>query len=45
MILGGLTWKLFGKPGKRATPTAADPGNVVEGEYHVVSKPVLPLSR
>lgn len=42
MILAGVAWKLLGKPGKRA---AADAGHVVEGEYRVVSKPVLPLSR
>lgn len=43
MILAGVAWKLLGKPGKRAA--GADAGNVVEGEYRVVSKPVLPLSR
>lgn len=43
MILGGVAWKLFGRSGRRAA--AADAGNVVEGEYRVVSKPVLPLSR
>ena len=43
MILGGVAWKLFGRSGRRAA--SADAGNVVEGEYRVVSKPVLPLSR
>ncbi|GHH59009.1 hypothetical protein [[Pseudomonas] boreopolis] len=43
MILGGVAWKLLGKPGKRTA--AANAGTIVEGEYRVVSKPVLPLSR
>lgn len=43
MILAGVTWKLLGKPGKRAAAGSA--GNVVEGEYRVVDKPALPLSR
>lgn len=43
MILAGLTWKLLGKPGKR--PASVDAGHTVEGEYRVVSKSALPLSR
>ncbi|MEE7546349.1 hypothetical protein HF319_04270 [Xanthomonas sp. Kuri4-1] len=42
MILAGVAWKLLGKSGKR---TPAEPVRVVEGEYRVVSKPALPLSR
>ncbi|HSX65382.1 MAG TPA: hypothetical protein VLF15_11685 [Pseudoxanthomonas sp.] len=41
MIAGGLLYRLFRQRGK---PVARD-GNVVDGEYRVVSKPVLPLSR
>lgn len=40
MILAGVTWKLLGR--KRA---AAPRRDVVEGEYRVVRKPALPLSR
>ncbi len=41
MILVGVTWKLLSR--KRApAPARAD---VVEGEYRVVRKPALPLSR
>ncbi|MFT4247343.1 MAG: hypothetical protein QM581_04785 [Pseudomonas sp.] len=43
MILAGVAWKLLGKPDRRAT--SPDASNVVEGEYRVVSKPVLPLPR
>ncbi|HBK47717.1 MAG TPA: hypothetical protein DDZ67_15070 [Xanthomonadaceae bacterium] len=43
MILAGVAWKLFSRSGKRAA--AASSGRVVEGEYRVVSKPVLPLPR
>ncbi|MCO7463661.1 MULTISPECIES: hypothetical protein [Stenotrophomonas] len=43
MILVGLAWKLLAsrKPG---TARPLDP-NVVEGEFRVVRKPVLPASR
>lgn len=41
MIAAGLAWKLLSQRGK---PTAVRDANVVEGEYRVVSKPVLPLS-
>ena len=43
MILAGVAWKLLGKPVRRAG--TADAGHIVEGEYRVVSKPVLPLPR
>lgn len=39
MIAGGLAYKLF----KQRNKPVARP--VVEGEYHVVRKPALPLSR
>ncbi len=42
MILVGVTWKLLSKSGKRSAPEQA---RVVDGEYRVVSKPALPLSR
>jgi hypothetical protein len=42
MILVGVAWKLLARPGRRA-PAAS--GRVVDGEYRVVDKPVLPLSR
>ncbi len=41
MIAAGLVFKLIRSRGK---PVASN-ARVVEGEYHVVSKPVLPLSR
>lgn len=41
MIAVGLLYKLLKQRGK---PIARD-ANVVEGEYQVVRKPVLPLSR
>ncbi len=41
MIIIGVAWKLLGQRGK---PVAARDARVVEGEYHVVRKPVLPLS-
>lgn len=40
MILVGVAWKLLAS---RKRPAAA--GNVVDAEYRVVRKPVLPLSR
>jgi len=41
MIAGGLLFKLLRQ---RSRPGAADP-RVVEGEYRVLRKPALPLSR
>ena len=42
MIAAGILYKLVSQRGK---PVAAPQDvNVVEGEFHVVSKPVLPLS-
>ena len=41
MILAGVTWKLLGKSSKRASIDE----RIVEAEYRVVRKPVLPLSR
>ena len=41
MLAVGLAWKLLGQRGK---PVAVRDPNVVEGEFHVVRKPVLPLS-
>lgn len=41
MILVGVTWKLL----SRARRDAAPRRDVVEGEYRVVRKPALPLSR
>lgn len=40
MIAGGLAYKLLRQRGK---PSARD-ARVVDAEYHVVRKPVLPLS-
>ncbi|KAB7764728.1 hypothetical protein [Xanthomonas maliensis] len=40
MILGGIAWKLLSRPNRRSPQQA----RVVEGEYHVVRKPALPLS-
>ena len=42
MIAAGILYKLVSQRGKPVAATH-DP-NVVEGEFHVVSKPVLPLS-
>jgi hypothetical protein len=41
MLAVGLAWKLLAQRGK---PTTVRDPNVVEGEFHVVRKPVLPLS-
>jgi len=41
MIIIGVAWKLLGQRGK---PVAVRDARVVEGEYRVVRKPVLPLS-
>ena len=41
MLAAGLAWKLLGQRGK---PVAVRDAHVVEGEFHVVRKPVLPLS-
>ncbi len=41
MIVGGLLFKLLRQRGR---PVAADP-RVVDGEYRVLRKPVLPLPR
>ena len=41
MLVAGLAWKLLGQRGK---PGVVRDPNVVEGEFHVVRKPVLPLS-
>lgn len=41
MIAGGLLFKLLRQRGQ---PVASDP-RVVDGEYRVLRKPVLPLSR
>ena len=42
MILAGVTWKLLSRAAKREPAVRRD---VVEGEYRVVRKPALPLSR
>ena len=42
MIAAGILYKLVSQRGKPVAATH-DP-NVVEGEFHVVRKPVLPLS-
>nr|WP_295382111.1 hypothetical protein [Pseudoxanthomonas sp.] len=42
MIAAGLLYKLFKQRGK---PITRGRDRVVEGEYQVVRKPVLPLSR
>lgn len=44
MILIGLAWKLLASRKAVATRRAAD-ANVVEGEYRVVRKSALPMSR
>lgn len=41
MLAAGLAFKLFSQRGK---PTAVRDANVVEGEFEVLRKPVLPLS-
>ena len=41
MIIVGVAWKLLSQRGK---PAAVRDAHVVEGEFHVVRKPVLPLS-
>ncbi|MEJ1096271.1 MULTISPECIES: hypothetical protein [unclassified Pseudoxanthomonas] len=41
MIAGGLLYKLLRQRGK---PVARD-ANVVDGEYRVIRKPAMPLSR
>lgn len=41
MIVAGVAWKLLSQRGK---PIATRDANVVEGEFRVVRKPVLPLS-
>jgi len=41
MLAAGLGWKLLSQRGK---PVVVRDPNVVEGEFHVVRKPVLPLS-
>ena len=41
MIIVGVVWKLLSQRGK---PVAVRDARVVEGEYRVVRKPVLPLS-
>jgi hypothetical protein len=41
MLAIGLAWKLLAQRGK---PAAVRDPSVVEGEFHVVRKPVLPLS-
>lgn len=42
MLAAGLVYKLVSQRGK---PVAMRNAGVVEGEYRVVSKPALPLSR
>ncbi len=42
MITAGLVYKLLSQRGK---PVAVRDASVVEGEYRVVRKPALPLSR
>jgi len=42
MIAVGIVYKLLSQRGK---PIAANNRGVVEGEYRVVSKPALPISR
>lgn len=42
MIAVGLAYKLLSQRGR---PIAARDSAVMDGEYHVVRKPVLPLSR
>lgn len=42
MIAAGMAWKLLARPSRR---NAGNNGRVVEGEYRVVDKPTLPLSR
>jgi len=44
MILVGLAWKLLASRKSASTTRPLDP-NVVEGEYRVVRKSVLPASR
>lgn len=44
MILAGLAWKLLASRKGSARVRGAD-ANVVEGEYRVVRRPQLPLSR
>jgi len=41
MIAAGLSWKLLSQRGRRS---AVQDLNVVEGEFQVVRKPVLPHS-
>lgn len=46
MILVGLAWKLLAsRKGVSASRGEHAPANVVEGEYRVVRRPQLPLSR
>lgn len=42
MIAAGLLYRIWRQRGR---PVARRPGRVVEGEYRVMRKPVLPLSR
>ena len=41
MIIVGVVWKLLSQRGK---PVAVRDADVVEGEFRVIRKPVLPLS-
>lgn len=41
MIVAGVAWKLLGQRGR---PVAVRDASVVEGEFRVVRKPVLPIS-
>jgi hypothetical protein len=41
MIIAGIAWKLLSQRGK---PVAVRDAHVVDGEFRVVRKPVLPLS-
>lgn len=45
MLAGGLLFKLLRQRRKPVDPVARDGSRVVEGEYRVVRKPMMPLAR
>ncbi|MFT3756519.1 MAG: hypothetical protein QM769_11355 [Pseudoxanthomonas sp.] len=45
MIAGGLLYRLLRQRGKPLADRHAHDGRVVEGEYEIVRRPALPLSR